>query len=71
MATDWGTVDAVCPFYKTEDSIRIVCEGVSPRSTSNNVFNSSKGKDRYKESHCNSMSGCYECILFQALIKKY
>ncbi len=70
MSTDWGTADVKCPFYKKEDPIRIVCEGISAKSVCHNIFHTGKGKLNHKKRYCNT-DNYKECILFQALLRKY
>ena len=43
---------AQCPFYISEDSNRVLCEGIEEDSTIHIVFQSSTKKREYCKKHC-------------------
>nr|WP_296168291.1 hypothetical protein [uncultured Ruminococcus sp.] len=67
MPTDWNTVNAKCPFYKTETQKSITCEGLLGNSIIHN-FNLSIVQTEYTDKYCNSVKGCKNCLYHKALI---
>ena len=69
MATDYGSVDAKCPFYMTEDDRKIKCAGLEKGCNTVLEFKGKKFKQDVKQRYC---EGDYEkCRLYQTLDKKY
>lgn len=61
---------ALCPFYKSEDSQRICCEGLLPRSSIHVAFADSNDRREFGRTHCKSWD--YEaCPLCQMHMKRY
>ena len=44
--------EALCPFYRSEDGYRVVCEGVVNSSSIHVVFQSSTKKHEYCRKYC-------------------
>lgn len=66
MPTNWDTVNTKCPFYFTESSHTITCEGLECQSDLHN-FVIKQNKDRHKKRYCNN---CYhQCRYCKALLQ--
>lgn len=63
------SIDAVCPFYSSEDAYKIRCEGLVEDSTTHVVFPNPKDKLDYKRKFCHTKYK--ECLLASALYVKY
>lgn len=58
-----------CPFYHSEDSQMVCCEGVQDRTAIHLAFADKKDLLEYKRRMCNTE---YEsCMIFSMLEKKY
>lgn len=61
--------EALCPFYRSEDDFRVLCEGVVDASSIHVVFQSSKKKHEYSKRYC---CGNYKsCKVSHMLYAKY
>lgn len=61
--------EALCPFYRSEDGYRVLCEGVVKDSSIHVVFQSSKKKQEYCKKYC---CGKYmACRVSHMLYAKY
>jgi hypothetical protein len=61
--------EALCPFYRSEDGYRVVCEGVVKASSIHVVFPSSTKKQEYCKKYC---CGDYNaCRVSTVLYAKY
>ena len=61
--------EVLCPFYHSEDSNRICCEGLEEDSTIHVVFSSSKRKTAYSRRYC--CSEYKACKMSGILYAKY
>lgn len=66
-----GYLDAgvLCPFYKSERSDDLYCEGIDWHSTTITAFSAGKYKTEYKNSYC--CDKWQKCGLAMALERKY
>lgn len=60
---------ALCPFYRSEDGYRLVCEGVVDDSSVHVVFPSSTKKREYRDKYC--CSDYKACRVSHVLYAKY
>lgn len=60
-----------CPFYHTNNSNKIVCEGLSDGNTINLVFQSCVDLSEYMSYACYHIEQCRECPIYIMLEKKY
>lgn len=61
--------EALCPFYHSEDSNRVCCEGIEEGSTIHVVFQSPNKKKAYSRRYC---CGDYKaCKVSHILYAKY
>lgn len=58
-----------CPFYRSEDSFRVCCEGQDDHSSYHVVFRSSADKSKYSSRYCCKDYG--KCGICQTLYRKY
>ena len=63
------SMDAVCPFYSSEDKQRIRCEGLWDESTTHVVFPTPQQKRDHKRKYCHTKYK--NCLLAKALYEKY
>lgn len=63
------SIDAVCPFYCSEDTHKIRCEGVEDESATHLVFSTLQGKKDHQRKYCNRKYK--ECLWAKALYMKY
>lgn len=70
MATSWNSADVMCPFYKSDDGVRIVCENLLQKSKNvTHRFESSSEKQRHMKRCC---CGHYKrCLYYRVLLEKY
>lgn len=61
---------AVCPFYRRNETNRIVCEGVDETNTINLVFTSRSEWREYEKTYCNIMGNYKNCLICQMLTAK-
>ena len=60
---------ARCPFYRSEDDLRVVCEGPARGSSLHVVLRSKEQKKRYTDKYCCDDYG--RCAVAQSLFTKY
>jgi hypothetical protein len=60
-----------CPFYHTNTSNKIVCEGLSDGNTINLVFQSCVDRNNHMVVACYDIELCRECPIYIMLEKKY
>ena len=58
-----------CPYYNEESARRIICEGLSDHSTTQQIFPARDEKVRFKQTHC--CANWKSCPLTKALNEKY
>lgn len=64
------SMQAICPFYKAEETRRIVCEGPCARATIHVIFEEPERKRQYAKRFCRSWQ--YEhCLIAQMQEKRY
>ena len=61
--------EVLCPFYHSEDSNRVCCEGLEDDSTIHVVFQSSRKKTAYSTKYC--CERYKSCKVSQILFDKY
>ena len=65
---------AICPYYKTEDTYSVICEGIveiKNAKTKNNVrFSRKEKKEKWIDMYCKSYTYC-NCPYAKLLNKKY
>lgn len=71
MPTPYAAKFVKCPFYHSNSSNKIVCEGLSNINTINLVFESGVDCGNYMESVCYDIEICRECPIHIMLEKKY
>lgn len=60
-----------CPFYRTNNSNKIVCEGLSKGNTINLVYESQVERAKYMKEVCYDILGCRDCPIYMMLMQKY
>lgn len=60
-----------CPYYRKNDSNRIVCEGFKKKTYINITFEDTKKLKEYKEQYCNDIQNYNDCMICAMLNKKY
>lgn len=55
----------VCPFYKREDQQMIICDGISPNSSTHVAFGNASECLKYKQKYCRDE--CTECEIYRML----
>lgn len=69
MSTDYGSVNVKCPFYLSEESNKIFCEGLEKGSRTALEFRGKQFKENVKDRYC---SGDFEkCKLYYVIDSKY
>ena len=69
MGKRYVSVNAICPFYRSEEKQKVYCEGVKKGSSIHLAFGDAKYLKIYMDEHCRSD---YEtCIIAKALLRKY
>lgn len=69
MSTDYASVNVKCPFYISEDSKAIHCEGLEKGSRIAVEFRGKQYRENVKEKYCN---GDFEkCKLYKTINQKY
>lgn len=71
MPTKWIDKLIKCPFYKREENNRIVCEGISERSTLSPAYEHHDEKMEHMKKHCMSIEGCRRCPIYSLLDRLY
>lgn len=69
MATSYGSVNAICPFYQSDDAQVIRCEGIVSSTINKCRFPSRELKDRYKIKHCDL--DYQTCSIYMAIMTNY
>lgn len=68
---DWNRVHVECPFYKHDDSARVItCEGLVPDCDTKLRFKNREQRRMHMENYCCSRSYIC-CELFRALMQNY
>lgn len=66
----WDRVHVGCPFYKHDDSARVItCEGLIPDTDVKNRFENSAKRKAYMRGYCCKDYIC--CELYRALMGNY
>lgn len=60
-----------CPFYRTNNTNKIVCEGLAKGNTINLVYESQADRAKYMKEVCYDILGCRDCPIYILLMKKY
>jgi hypothetical protein len=68
---NWEGKFVKCPFYRTNDTNRIVCEGLADKNTINLVYESQTDRKDYMRAKCNDIEGCRTCHIYRLLYKLY
>ena len=66
--------NAVCPFYRREESSeirKIHCDGFDDVTAIAVWFKTKVAKRMHKRRFCQSVRGCRDCPMYQAIEKKY
>lgn len=69
MPNNYGQQDVKCPFYKSDDTRGISCEGLTEESILHLIFKMKLPKRKYKSRYCDSHY--MSCEIYQMLMKKY
>lgn len=72
----WESEYVTCPYYhrheNTKDDVfQISCEGVDNAASLVIKFSTANGRAKYADEYCNSLKGCKQCVMHQALNIKY
>jgi hypothetical protein len=71
------SVNVKCPYYLGNNNRRqcqkyqIRCEGVSKGNNISLVFGSDLKRQSYKDTYCNSLYNCKNCLIHNMLDRKY
>lgn len=68
---NWEAKFVKCPFYRTNDTNRIVCEGLEEGNTINLVYESQTDRKEYMKENCNDIEKCHSCPIHKLLDKLY
>ena len=60
-----------CPFYRTNNTNKIVCEGLTEGNTINLVYESQVERAKYMKEVCYDILGCRDCPIYIMLMSKY
>ena len=63
--------DVVCPFYKSQDSYKIRCEGIQKNSSLTLSFALPVERKQHCKDYCNNVSGFQLCPVAKMLNNKY
>ncbi len=69
MATSYNSVNVKCPFYITDDSKSITCEGFKTGCDTRNRFKNKNNKDVHMEEHC--QKDYKKCGIYKLASEKY
>lgn len=69
MSTDYGCVNAKCPFYLNEEDRKIKCEGIQNGCVTTWEFSHRAEKKAKKTKHCDN--NYQQCALYQLLDGQY
>lgn len=69
MKANKKSVTIKCPFWKalSKNGHMIICEGIDERSSFHIAFGGQKAMREYVSSHCESLEGCKDCMLYDTL----
>ena len=70
MAKQKVSINAYCPFYKSDDHQLIRCEGVAEGCTTHLAFANYGDFLNYRDMYCKT-TRCIECRVAQMLFKKW
>ena len=60
-----------CPFYRTNNTNKIVCEGLAEGNTINLVYESQVDRAKYMKEVGYDLLGCRDCPIYIMLMGKY
>ena len=60
-----------CPFYRTNTTNKIVCEGLAKGNTINLVYESQVDRAKYMKEFCYDLLGCRDCPIYLLLDQLY
>ena len=63
------SVNAICPFNRSEERQKVYCEGVQKGSAIHLAFGDTKDLKRYMEDNC--CDHFKHCLIAKALMEKY
>ena len=69
MIRTYEDANVGCPYYNEESDLRIICEGLCDRSTTQQVFAARWDKANFKNRYC--CTAWKSCPLAKALNQKY
>ena len=69
MATSYNSRYAICPFYKNDDDLHILCEGVYPDTSVKHIFRRKQDKDIAFCAYC--CCAWKKCPLAKAINEEY
>lgn len=58
-----------CPFYRTNDTNKIVCEGLAEGSTIHLSYQSQTDRAKYMKDVCYDVLGCRDCPIYIMLMQ--
>ena len=58
-----------CPFYRTNNTNKIVCEGLTEGNTINLVYESQTDRAKYMKEVCYDVLGCRDCPIYIMLMQ--
>lgn len=72
MATSYNSVHVECCYYKSDNGRKIRCECLIKNGIKTETyFESEKEKKNHMENYCMDVKNCNQCMMKQALDKKY
>ncbi|MCI8589693.1 MAG: hypothetical protein HFE77_03160 [Clostridiales bacterium] len=66
--TDWNAANVKCPFYISEGSTRINCEGPSEQATFSTIFLRAADKKGCQSVYCNA--AYQDCMIYKMLMNE-
>ena len=69
MPTMFDDVEAKCPFFKSSDKRKILCEGIIDDCATNLIFISEQKKKLHRKVFCDAKYG--NCKIYKILEEKY
>jgi hypothetical protein len=69
MPTMFDDVDAKCPFFRESDKMKIKCDGITDRCTTNLMFATKKDRNLHRKVFCNDIKKHKYCEVYQMLEK--
>ena len=67
----WDDKSAKCPFFKTNESRTIICEGVADGTRLCLAFKKGDDKAEYKDRYCDQIANYTNCRVAKMLTEKY